>query len=469
MERRKHLGEPKLQTEDDTKTRKINSNQQQPRTCCLCILFFQIIFILFTYRSLFPSSCNGDSYYMAVTNRKCASGMFYVYNLPPEFNLKLIENCANLVPGKSLCDGVLNGGIGPEATGLEGVVPEDLAPAWYFTDQFTSEVIFHNRAMNHRCRTLDPEWASAFYIPFYARFALEKYLWVDSSATDRDSYGRMLMDWLKNQRYWKRSNGADHFITIGRITWDYRRGREDGWGSSFFTMPEMKNVTRLLIERNPWDAFEVGVPYPTGFHPTSESDVAKWQDYVRNRERTTLFCFVGGTRENIKNDFRSMLMSHCKNETDSCQVVDCTGNRCNNGTSTILNTFLNSDFCLQPRGDSLTRRSVFDCMVAGSIPVFFWNRTAYDQYEWHLPPDPASYSVFINNFKVMRKGTSIKKVLVSMSKEDIRRMREQVIEYIPKIVYAKPIEGLETVKDAFDVALDGVLRRFKGQNSRRLR
>ena len=44
---------------------------------------------------------------------------------------------------------------------------------------------------------------------------------------------------------------------------------------------------------------------------------------------------------------------------------------CYNGASAILDTFLGSDFCLQPRGDTYTRRSVFDCIVASSIPVFF--------------------------------------------------------------------------------------------------
>ena len=42
-------------------------------------------------------------------------------------------------------------------------------------------------------------------------------------------------------------------------------------------------------------------------------------------------------------------------------------------------------------------------------------------------------------------------------------MRERVIEYIPKFVYAKSQTGLESIKDAFDVATEGVLRRLKEQ------
>lgn len=99
-------------------------------------------------------------------------------------------------------------------------------------------------------------------------------------------------------------------------------------------------------------------------------------------------------------------------------------------------------------------------MVAGSIPVFFWKRTAYYQYEWFLPGQPESYSVFIDRYEV-KNGSSIKAVLENFSKEKVKSMREKVIQNIAKIVYAKPNEGINGVKDAFDIAVEGVLRRMK--------
>ena len=393
---------------------------------------------------------------------KCAFGKVYVYDLPPVFNRELVKNCDKLNPWSSRCETLSNDGFGRRATGLAGIVPEDLMPAWYWTDQFATEIIFHKRILNHRCRTLEPGSATAYYIPFYAGLAVGKYLWLNYSPRDRDRHGEMLLKWVRDQPYWNKSNGWDHFITLGRISWDFRRSKDDDWGSSFIYMPLMRNITRLLIERNPWDYFDVGVPYPTGFHPRSDADVLRWQHHVRTRNRTTLFSFAGATRGAIRNDFRGLLLSHCLNESDSCRVVDCAGTRCSNGTSAILESFLDSDFCLQPRGDSFTRRSIFDCMVAGSIPVFFWRRTAYFQYEWFLPSEPTSYSVFIHRNEV-KNGTSIRGVLESYSREKVRKMREKVIDYIPKLVYARPNEGLESFKDAFDVAIDGVLRRMKEQ------
>ncbi|XVF50717.1 hypothetical protein PTKIN_Ptkin04bG0124900 [Pterospermum kingtungense] len=395
-------------------------------------------------------------------SNQCSSGRIFVYNLPAFFNQELLDNCAELDPWHSRCEALSNDGFGRQATGLSGLIPKDLVPAWYWTDQFAMEVIYHNRILNHKCRTTEPDAATAFYIPFYAGLALGKYLWFNYSSKDRDNYCEMILKWVQDQPYWKRSHGWDHFMTMGRITWDFRRSKNEDWGSRCIYMPGMRNVTRLLIERNPWDYFDVGVPYPTGFHPSSDSDVLQWQDFVRNRNRKTLFCFAGAPRGTYKNDFRGLLLSHCKKASGLCRAVDCTGSRCSNGTSSILEAFLDSDFCLQPRGDSFTRRSIFDCMVAGSIPVFFWHRTAYLQYQWFLPSDPKSYSVFIHRNDV-KNGTSIKTVLESYSKEEVKKMREKVIESIPKLVYAKPRKGLDSIKDAFDVAIDGVLERIKEQ------
>lgn len=317
--------------------------------------------------------------------------------------------------------------------------------------------------LNHKCRVREPESATAFYIPFYAGLAVGKHLWAsNSTAQERDQDCKLMLEWINGQDYFKRSNGWDHFITMGRITWDFRRSKDQDWGASCIYMEGMRNVTRLLIERNPWDYFDVGVPYPTGFHPRSESELTQWQTFVREKQRNTLFCFAGAPRGMFRNDFRGVLLSQCRDSGESCRVVDCGGSKCANGTSAIMESFLDSEFCLQPRGDSFTRKSIFDCMIAGSIPVFFWRRSAYLQYEWFLPSEPGSFSVFIDRNDV-KNGTSIKAVLESYSKEEVRAMREKVIEFMPKFVYARSLEGIKGIKDAFDVALDGVFRRVKNQ------
>ncbi|KAK9672720.1 hypothetical protein RND81_12G119700 [Saponaria officinalis] len=446
----------------------------KPRTCLIIFILTLQISILTLFHYL-PQLLN----YRRHNNRRdsavaspiaavevpsdgCELGRFYVYDLPPELNVDIHKNCDELSPWGSRCSALSNGGFGRTSVAINGVIPAALANTWYWTDQFSSEILFHNRLLHHKCRTVEPASATAYYIPFYAGLAVGKYLWNGSSVNDRDTHCETMLRHIQQLPYLNRSKGWDHFLVMGRITWDFRRSKDEDWGSKCIYMPSMRNITRLLIERNPWDYFDVGVPYPTGFHPNSASEVLIWQEFVRTRERHSLFCFAGATRGLIPNDFRGLLLSQCRDSGGSCRVVDCAGTRCANGTSEILETFLDSEFCLQPRGDSFTRRSIFDCMIAGSIPVFFWRRSAYFQYQWFLPNEPESYSVFIHRDEV-KKGTSIKTVLEKYSKEQVKRMREKVVESIPKIIYAKPNEGLVSIKDAIDTAVDGVLSRIKEQ------
>lgn len=440
-----------------------------PRTWLLLLILILQLLLLLTIRSLPVShlrflspSPNPNPNPNPIPPSACDSGTVFVYDLPTVFNKDLSDDCEGLNPWNSRCDALSNDGFGLPAADLDGIVPENLRPAWFFTDQFTAEIIYHNRMLRHRCRTLDPDAATAFYVPFYAGLAVGKFLWSNYNSEDRDRHCAMLLDWLRDQRFWKRSNGWDHFMMLGRITWDFRRSKDGDWGGSFLYMPGMKNVTRLLIERNPWDEFDIGVPYPTGFHPRTNADIRAWQEYVTNRKRSTRFCFAGATRSGFKDDFRAVLLQQCRDAGDACRSVDCSGTRCSNTSSATMELFLDSDFCLQPRGDSFTRRSIFDCMVAGSIPVFFWRRSAYLQYPWHLPVEPESYSVFIDR-KDVKNGTSIRAVLEGLGEEKVRRMREKIVEYLPRFVYVSPEEGLEGTEDAFDTALEGVLKRFREQ------
>ncbi|KAL5139803.1 Xyloglucan galactosyltransferase XLT2 [Glycine soja] len=451
---------------------------QNPRTWILfTVLFIQILLLCNLHSfpssippplSPIPAATDTDTttttvHHSTRTLDQCGSGKVFVYDLPQTFNNEILLHCDNLNPWSSRCDALSNDAFGRSAAALAGIVPEDLLPAWHWTDQFVTEIIFHNRLINHKCRVMEPESATAFYMPFYAGLAVGKYLWFNSTAEERDRHCDMMLQWIQDQPFFKRSNGWDHFISMGRITWDFRRSKDKDWGSSCLYKPGIRNVTRLLIERNPWDYFDVGVPYPTGFHPRSKSDVTRWQSFLRERQRHALFCFAGAPRRAFPDDFRGLLLSQCRDSGESCRAVNCTGTRCSNGTSAIMETFLDSDFCLQPRGDSFTRRSIFDCMVAGSIPVFFWRRTAYLQYEWFLPVEPESYSVFIDRNAVKNGTLTVKNVLEKFTKEEVRKMREKVIEYIPRLVYANTKQGLDGVEDAFDVAIEGVFKRIKEQ------
>eukprot|EP00250_Pteridium_aquilinum_P021396 c25108_g1_i2 orf=3-2024(-) len=222
------------------------------------------------------------------SSSECRFGYIYVYDLPPTFNHDIISNCTALNPWLDVCPTLSNGGLGES---LGEASPLGQTGSWYISDQFMAEMVFHNRILQHPCLTDKMEAASGFYIPFYAGLDVGRHLWQGASAERRDMLSNQFLDWLTEQPAWKKNSGSDHFMMIGRITWDFRRSKQEDWGSGFFYKPAMQNTMKLLIERNPWDDKEMAVPYPTNFHPQSDADLVAWQNHIRGLQRNSLFSF----------------------------------------------------------------------------------------------------------------------------------------------------------------------------------
>ena len=265
-------------------------------------------------------------------------------------------------------------------------------------------------------------------------------------------------------------SGKDHFLVTGRISRDFRRNSDNNslWGTNLMLLPESQNLSFLTIERSPTSYNEFAIPYPTYFHPTSTVEIRQWQDKIKLTNRTVLFSFAGAERpsRSLNGLVRTQVIQQCKSSSKTCTFLDCDvkANGCDDPMS-LMKLFESSVFCLQPPGDSLTRRSVFDSILAGCIPVFFNQGSAYKQYVWHLPNNDGEYSVYIP-VKELRTGgkSKIEEILRGIPNEKVIGMRENVIRLVPKIVYTKPNRykpEKETLEDAFDVAVKGVIKRIE--------
>ncbi|KAL2622461.1 hypothetical protein R1flu_002666 [Riccia fluitans] len=413
---------------------------------------------------------------------ECDGRRIFMYDLPPEYNSELVQKCRYEVTSwLNFCPHVENGGLGQvhglPPTGLppNSLPPQDtsyvglqasseqggesgyLGPGWYKTDPYMLEVVFHSRMQKYPCLTADSSRADALYFPYYVGVDALRYLY--NASVQRDSHGEALAAWIGNnaQEEWRRFGGKDHFMVFGRTAWDfYLLGNETHtlWGTGFFHNPQLTNMTALIMEKKPWMPHEWAIPYLTSFHP-SAAELESWISRVKKSERTSLLSFAGASRSNIPQSIRNFLLDQCS-RSSNCTLINCAVLKCSHNPEPIMKAFLHSTFCLQPRGDTPTRRSAFDSMIAGCIPVFFHNDSAYSQYLWHLPGEPASYSVFISE-KEIREGLVVEDVLRSLPEERIQRMRETVISNIPRLVYASNNGEFE---DAFDVSVQNVLSRI---------
>lgn len=339
------------------------------------------------------------------------------------------------------------------------------------------ELIFHRRMLEYPCLTEDPNTADAIYLPYYAGFDALRYFY-GPDYNSSEEHGVQLFHFLQNENpsIWNRHSGHDHFLVMARPAWDFSQPLDTDphlWGTSFLELPYFFNVTALTLEARAWPWQEHAVPYPTSFHPPNLALLDSWIQRVRRSKRSSLALFAGGGGFSATPNIRRSIRIECENSTENvnsfgyeklCDTVDCSNGVCEHDPIRFMKPMMGSNFCLQPPGDTPTRRSTFDAILAGCIPVFFEDLSAKFQYSWHLPENEFDgFSVTIPKEDVVFRGLKILDVLERIPRARVRRMREKVLELIPRVVYRKhnSSPGLRTKKDAFDLTIDGTLDKIR--------
>ncbi|XP_057811048.1 probable xyloglucan galactosyltransferase GT19 [Salvia miltiorrhiza] len=403
----------------------------------------------------------------------CTDRWIHIRQLPPQFNLDLLSNCSEYPVFDDFCPYAGNHGLGQKT--------HNSSRSWYRTDPLMLELIFHRRMLEYPCLTADPALAAAVYLPYYAALDALRYLY----GPDQNSsflHGLDLFHFLTRldrPSIWHRRGGHDHFLVMARPAWDFSQPLSNDppiFGTSFLETPEFFNVTALTLEARAYPWQEQAVPYPTSFHPQNLGFLESWTQRVRRTRRSSLMLFAGGGGISANPNIRRSIRLECDNVTalitngtgydKFCDFVDCSNGICEHDPIRFMKPMLRASFCLQPPGDTPTRRSTFDAVVAGCIPVFFEELSARRQYTWHLAEEEyREFSVFIPKEEVVGKGVRIFDVLMGIPRAEVRRMREKVVQVMERVMYRKHGSslGLRSKRDAFDIAVEGALRRIKSR------
>nr|XP_043625250.1 xyloglucan-specific galacturonosyltransferase 1-like [Erigeron canadensis] len=385
---------------------------------------------------------------------QCEGRGVYVYDLPTKFNKDLVAQCHDMVPWVDMCKYFSNNALGEP-------IPE-LGNRWFRTHQYSLELIFHSRVLNHPCRVYDENQAKLFYVPYYGGLDILRWHFKNVSGEVKDTLAFELVNWLEMQKPWDKNLGKDHVFVLGKISWDFRRKDYTSWGTKFLELDEMKNPIKLMIERQPWEINDIGIPHPTHFHPKSDDDIRAWQRKIISSNRRSLISFAGAARPGAQDSIRSILIDQCTSTTEEqCKFFDCKSGLCDEPQS-LVGLFTESEFCLQPPGDSPTRKSVFDSLVAGCIPVLFDPFTAYYQYPWHLPEDRGKYSIFIDQEEVRKMKVNVVKELMKVTRKERDDMRRYIVyELMPTLVYGDQDAKFDLFQDAFSITINNLIERVK--------
>ncbi|KAF8728058.1 hypothetical protein HU200_018634 [Digitaria exilis] len=403
----------------------------------------------------------------------CAGRRIHIRRIPPRFNTDLLRHCgADTFPltdasaaatSAPPCESLANHGLGPRT--------HPRSRSWYRTDARLMEPFLHRRVLERECLVDDPAHADAVFVPYYAAFDALPYV-LDPALLDASArHGAELAEFLARDqpRILSRRQGHDHFLVVSGSAWDYSQSPDTEprlWGStSLLRLPALANFTFLTTESRMWPWQEHAIPHPTSFHPSTLPHLRAWLDRARRSRRATLMLFAGGVSRPSRPNIRGSILAECANRTDACAVVDCSGGKCSHDPGMYMRAMLRSKFCLEPPGDTPTRRSTFDAILAGCVPVFFEDLAARKQYGWHLPPARYDeFSVHIPKETVVFGGVRIVETLQSVPEAEVRRMRKRVLEMAPRVVYRRHGSTAElraAGKDAVDLAVDGVMRRIR--------
>ncbi|PWA61508.1 Exostosin-like protein [Artemisia annua] len=386
-------------------------------------------------------------------HNQCDGRGIYVYDLPTKFNKDLVAQCHDMVPWVDMCKYFTNDALGEP-------IPE-LGSRWFRTHQYSLEMIFHSRVLKHPCRVYDENKAKLFYVPYYGGLDILRWHFKNVSTEVKDTLAFELINWLEMQKPWDKNLGKDHVFVLGKISWDFRRKDYTKWGTKFLEVEEMQNPIKLMIERQPWEVNDIAIPHPTHFHPQSDDDIRSWQRKIISSHRRSRVSFAGAARPGSQDSIRSILIDQCTSTTEEhCKFFDCKSGLCDEPQS-LIGLFTESEFCLQPPGDSPTRKSVFDSLVSGCIPVLFDPYTAYYQYPWHLPEDHTKYSVFIDQEDVRAMKVNVVERLMEIPLKERDDMRRYIVyELMPKLVYGDQNAKFDFFQDAFSITFNALMGRI---------
>ena len=285
--------------------------------------------------------------------------------------------------------------------------------------QFALYKIFYERAMLDPRRTLEMSSATTFFVPFdlgmhtaflesngrmrrsncpSAELVIQR---LNESTAFRARYGHdhlVVFSLNQNMNYFMAAPKCQEFL---RFCWNCTKLAIDEYlftakhrafemknrGANWHAVPfpsDYHYSAKPLAEDDPSStSTSLVTVVPTTFQQQSESTEVFLPPWERQMDRPTIVSFTGSPRRynDIATAMREMLIKQCAGHGTSCVYGRYNHDaKAGNSQNKLARE---SVFCLQPPGDMPTRKSVFDAILSGCIPVLFHPLTARYMYEWH--------------------------------------------------------------------------------------
>lgn len=306
----------------------------------------------------------------------------------------------------------------------------------YATELLVRELMIHP---NSCLRTMDPEEATLFYVPYLP--STEHHMGDDRKTDYSFSlYGKAILDILDNKdytgwetmfgltsKYWKRRNGSDHILVFSEPMHGLYHPRSKR-GNFHFIHSQKQLTPPIVISVELSTAFvsmypkcaakNILVPYPNTHGDWFNGVMANQADelLVSANMKTGNSNFALGSEQKLARSgdttARPLAQFYAAGNHGTCtnlrRAMESDYRKCSSSYTALQQQLRapNNDigmrlttFCPAPGGDSPSAKRMFDALIAGCIPIvlsadFVWPST--QEFDPTLSLNPNDFSIRLN-------------------------------------------------------------------------
>ena len=343
-----------------------------------------------------------------------------MYDLPPKFNYDILN--ATRYKFRD-CGDVSENGYGKILKRYDGLLVQN-------TWQFALEVIIHNKILHSQYITEDYKKANLFYVPFYSGISCLTRLkknYTEASIIQHTLLAE-LQYYLENHESKAFHSGLPHVMALSKI-----EKEQSSKSCPIMTIEGFKHVHFFGIERARLHISSSGpihlltvLPYPSSGHFIDNVSSSQYLDNMHRNERNITMFMAAGSRNTgqpraaIQAEFRDHQTKSSFDKFSFASEMDggitkawLITSDCVTNTVSILEWMQHSLFCLQPAGDSPTRKSFFDSVVAGCIPVLFQSQEkVFYPFEKYL--NYSSFTVTLSQSDLFIRNKTVEELLAPL-------------------------------------------------------
>jgi len=262
-----------------------------------------------------------------------------------------------------------------------------------FQGEYDADIYFHRMVLGYIKRVHKPEDADLFYVPIY---------WVNrinchKGAATEDGLRNLTNKFIDVVNYWmdrfSSTNAGSNFFTVagGVCSCTVNSVFKSHGCNPLNSRPDLEVQLRVGSWETPivddYRKLHVTMPYMTNLHGVgnwSTTEVRKTLVFAAmKRRRGCVGCGLCSANDFNRNgpkcvplcaSLRPRLIDQMQEHRNATDVLLLA--RPKNAIH-ILQTMRHSTFCLQPAGDTLTRKSFYESILSGCIPVVFRNDDAF--------------------------------------------------------------------------------------------